>query len=257
MVLNEVFEVYLRNYLELKGLELDEHSLEEDSMDEAFTDARYDFSEVIVHLDQKKSFKPVERHEKFCCTPVTHTNRGDNECIRKHTTTIEKTQGLEYCDAKTWTWSTSGGLSAKYQGVGASVSIGYTKSQSQTLKKNEVSLDRLDFPHEVQIPRKSSRKVEVKQRYCCYECKVENAMIKFPKGAQIQCTVKDKQPRYFCPWSWCDWLSKSKQRFDLGEIFKGSLEECPQDNKFIAKINGQYKWVETDIICDIKDPVLL
>ena len=257
VVLNEIFEVYLKNYLESKGLDLDENSLEEDSMDEAFSDAKYDFSEVTVCFDPRKHFKPIERHEKFCCTSVVHTNRGDKECIKHHTTTIEKTEGLEYCDAKVWTWSTSGGLSAKYQGVGASVSIGYTKSQSQTLKKNDISVCRQDFPHEVEIPKKSSRKVEMKQRYSCYECKVENAIIKFPKGAQIRCTVIDKQSRTFCPWSWCDWLSKSKQRFDLGEIFKGSLEESPHDNKFIAKVNGKYKWVETDIFSDIKDPVKL
>lgn len=85
------------------------------------------------------------------------------ETIRSDTTTIEETKGLEYCDSKAWTWSTSGGLSATYHGAGASLTIGYTKSQSQSLKRNEVSVVREVINHNVRIPRKSSVTVEVKQ----------------------------------------------------------------------------------------------
>ena len=83
---------------------------------------------------------------------------------------------------------------------------------------------------------------------------MEGAILTFPKDAQFQCTVIDKQPRKFCPWSWCSWLSKSKKCFDLGEILKGCIEENPDGNEFIAKINGHYKWVETQRITDVKSP---
>ena len=120
-------------------------------------------NEVTVYFNPQENSKAIQTYEKFCCTPSTYYNRENKETIRSDTTTIEETKGLEYCDSKAWTWSTSGGLSATYHRAGASLTIGYTKSQSQSLKRNEVSVVREVINHNVRIPRKSSVTVEVKQ----------------------------------------------------------------------------------------------
>ena len=253
MILNEVFESYLNKYLESKGLSLYDGCLNERSMDEAFCNASYILSDATVQFHENSS-KRVDYIEELCGKPVTHSNEGDREIIVTYTKKVEETTGLEYYDAKSRTWSISGGLSAKYQGVGASASIGYTRSQTESVRRSNTTVLTREAQCPVPISGRQKRKVQVKNTYSVYEHEVESVSLKFPKDAQIQCRVVDSQPTatMYCPWSWCPQLCRSNQFFYLSEIFTGNTEECPNGKDLIAKINGKYLWVETDIFWDIK-----
>lgn len=254
MVLNDIFKSYLTEYAESIGLRLDEHDLEERNMDEAFGKARYELEGATVHYDPLK--KHIDYDEDPCGAPHTYSNEGDKEKLYTHTNKVTKQEGLEHTDGKCRTWSTTGGLSAKYKGIGASLSIGYTKQQSEQVKKSENTVQEHEIHYEVQVPARSTRKVELKQRYFFYEVNVNDVILRFPRDATIQCTLTDKEPGgSFCPWSWCRYLLQPKKKFELEEIFKfkGSIIK-ESENNLLVKINGQYRWVETDLFHKISNP---
>ena len=252
MILNEVFKLYLTEYAESIGIRLDEDDIEERNMDEAFGKAKIQLKEATVYYDPQK--ERIDYDEELCGMPLTYPNEGDKEKVYTHTNKVTKYEGLEHTDSKSKTWSTTGGLSAKYKGIGASVSIGYTKNQSEQVKKSESVVQEQEVHYEVQVPKRSTRKVELKQRFFIYEVNVNKVELEFPSDAQIQCTVTNGEPGAFCPWSWSQCLLKSKKKLNVGEIFKfkeSVIEEC--DNKLLVKIDGKYRWVETDIFHEIKE----
>ena len=252
-MLNEVFKLYLTEYAESLGLRLVDEELEERNMDEAFSNARYELEEATVLYDPLK--KPIDREEDQYSPPQTYSNMDNKDRIYTHTNKVTRHEGLEHIDTKSKTWSATGGLSAKYKGIGASLSVGYTKQQSEQVKKSESVVKDHEVHYEVLVPAWSERKVELKQRYFVYEVSVDDVILRFPRDATIQCTLAEKEPGAFCPVSWCKNLLKPKKKFELEEVFKFKeciVSEC--DDKLRVKIHGHYRWVETDIFHSVENP---
>ena len=251
MILNDVFKSYLEQYAESNKIRLDKDDIEERNMDEAFGKAKIQLEEATVYYDPQK--EPEELAPVIFVNDV-HSNNGDKEMVFTHSHKVTMYEGLEHADSISKTWSTTGGLSAKYKGIGASVSIGYTKNQSEQVKKTVSVVQEQEVHFEVQVPKKTEREVVVKQRFFLHEVNVDKVRLEFPSDAQIQCTVTNREPGAFCPWSWPQCLLKSKKKLNVGEIFKNQksvIEE--RDNKFLVKIDGKYQWVKTNIFHEIKE----
>lgn len=100
-------------------------------MDEAFRNAEYDYSDVEFDCSSIVASNPKEVRVGEA---AEYKNSEDQEREMTHTQSVGSTEGLEVIKTDSSSWNIHGGLSAEYH-VGASTGIGYTKQQSETVKR--------------------------------------------------------------------------------------------------------------------------
>ena len=208
--------------------------LKETYMDDAFKNAVYDYSDVEV--------KRHSLHE----SPIVSCEVGQSfewpnmsEAYESHVYNKEigYAVGNELTVTNCSEWSICGGLSAAYEGVGATANIGYTRRQSEMIKKTRTTTDKYHVIEQVHVPPKSRVKLVIVQNYQKKECKVKNVKVTFPKNAEIKCKVKNRQTKsdevekHMCP---------------IKEVLKEFVENQDAD-PLIARLDGKYVWVETGL----------
>ena len=237
IVCNETFEKLLEKHLQSNGMKLER--IKEEDLDDAFEGAEYDYTEAEVDCSANAihDFPPVLRHIGLL---YECRNNEDTPIEEKYNKDIEYMEGLEHIKTKCSEWSICGGLSAMYQGSGASTVIGYTRRQSEQAKKIESTTQTQHITKTISIPLKHYRSVVQTQRFQVEECTVKNVKLIFPKNAKITCEVHDS--------------SKVKRK----DIFiRAVLKDCIKDNKadrLTAILDGKYVWVETSVYLDVSDP---
>ena len=235
IVCNETFEKLLEKHLQSKGMKLER--IKEEDLDDAFDSAEYDYAEAEVDCSAIHEFPPVLRHMGL---PYECRNKEDTPIEEEYNKDIEYTEGLEYTKTKCSEWSICGGLSVMYQGAGASANIGYTRRQSEEVKKIETTTQTQHITKTVSVPPKHYRSVVQTQRFQVKECKVKNVKLIFPKNAKITCEVRDS--------------SKVKKK-DIS--IRTVLKNCIKDDKadrLTAILDGKYVWVETSVYLDVSEP---
>ena len=155
--------------------------------------------------------------------------------VEKYAKTHEYTEGLELTKTNCSEWNICGGLSAK---IGASAKIGYTKRQTEIVKKIEGSVQKQDITKTLSIPAESSVTVALAQKFQRKECKVKNVKLIFPKNAKIDVKVHGAL------------FNKSLY---IRDVLKDYIEDEEAD-PLTARLEGKYVWVETSVFLDISDP---
>ena len=241
IVCNETFEKLLKKYLQSNGMKLEQ--IKEEDMDSAFEGAEYDYAqaEVSCSANDMHEFPPVLHHIH---SPYEYHNKEDTPIEEEYNKDIEYEEGLEYTKTKCSEWSICGGLSAMYQGTGAAAIIGYTRRQSEEIKRIESTRQTQHITKTVTVPPKHYRSVVQTQRFQVTECKVKNVKIIFPKAAKISCEVEVHDS------------SKVKKK-DIKFYVREVLKDCIKDDKadrLTAILDGKYVWVETSVYLDVSDP---
>ena len=226
IVCNEKFEELLKAYLKSSGRTLAKEITEE-CMDEAFRDAKYDYSDVKVYCGSTKDVKL----EKQPLGDAVNSNDSENKAsVEAFTVTVKYIVGTELTQTKLSGWNITGGLSAEYH-IGASAGVGYTSQQSESIrhiKGTEVTQAIEVKVHKGSKPGTVIRKLQRK------ECQVRNIKLSFPRNAQIKCFYHKKDP------------TKVKNKaFPIKDI----LKDCIEDG-YTAKLDGKYVWVETEIVIE-------
>ena len=203
-------------------------------MDGAFQKAVYDYSDIQVECDSLYEFLLIPEEVGYSLEWSNTTDANESHTYDKE---ITYEVGNEYTVTNSSEWNICGGLSATYQGVGATANIGYTKRQSEMIKKTKTTTDKQHITETVTVPPRSKVKVAVVQKYQKKECKVKNVKLTFPKNAEIKCKVKNRQTRsdnvknHTCP---------------IKEVLKDFIENQDAD-PLIARLDGKYVWVETGL----------
>jgi hypothetical protein len=233
IVCNETFEKLVEKYLASSDRVLVE--IKEKYMDKAFKDAKYFHSEVELDLDSTAEF---DHRPKCLGDPVTYPNPDKKkESEEVFTQIVEYTTGTELTETVTSGWSITGGLSAEYQGIGASTGVGYTEQQSETIKKIRGTRERKDISRKFTVKPNHSRRVTVVRTLQRKECKVRSIQLSFPKDATLKCKFRTKADSNNVV---------KKTRFLIREILDDCIENKGAD-PLIAKLEGKCVWVETDL----------
>lgn len=238
IVCNEEFEKALTEHLQSQEWKLVE--ITEECMDDAFSGAKYDYSETEVEWGDIHELNTFSEH---IGEPIKYVNRDDKPSEEQYQKEIEYTEGLELSKTNSSGWSICGGLSAAYKGTGTSVNVGYTRNQSETVTKTKGKKVRETITKTLVVPSQHSREIVVKQQYQRKECKVKNVKLIFSKNAKIKCKVHDNRK-----------LSKPKRKKRYQPYIKDVLKKHIEDdntNPLIARMDGKYVWVETGIIVDV------
>ena len=237
IVCNETFEKLVEKYLASSDRLLVE--IKEEYMDEAFKDAKYFHSQVEVDLSSITEFDPIK---KCLGDPVTFTNNENVDSSKTFTQTVEYIKGTELTETVTSGWSITGGLSATYQGVGASTGIGYTEQQSETMKQIRGEKEKKDMTDTFLVKPHSSRKATVIRTIQRKECRVRNILLSFPQNAKLKCKFHVKgNPNDV----------KKKPHFPIREILDDYIEN-KSTNPLTAKLEGKCVWVETNLFVNVE-----
>ena len=238
IVCNETFEEHVKKHLASSDRTLVE--IKEKYMDEAFKGANYDHSRVEVDLGSVTEFDPIR---KCLGDPVTFTNNENAESSKTFTQIVEYTTGTELTETVTSGWSITGGLSAEYQGIGASTMIGYTEQQSETIKQIRGQKQRKDMTDMFLVKPKSSRKAIVIREIQRKECRARDVLLSFPRNAELKCKFRTKDNPNDV---------KKKPRFLIREILKDYIEKQNADS-VTAKLEGKCVWVETNLFVNVEE----
>lgn len=235
VIINEVFERYLKNHLQSEGLELVE--LKEKYFDDAFGEVKYDIKEAKVDLATVE----VKVRDKPFNVPYVHKN-GKNEPVEETISREYKyTTGMELMSSKESGWTTTGGLSLQYQGVGGSGEICYTRNQSSSVTKTQSEELTDHIEKVISIPAKSSVKVVLTHRLFWKKCTLQDVKFTFPSKAKIKCKYKNARQKV------CE------KKFDVARILMVDMK--PDCGTAIATyIEGKYAWIESELFLDIQQP---
>ena len=237
IVCNEAFKKLVERYLESSDKTLAE--IKEKYMDQAFKGAKYFHSKVEVDIGSIKELDPIR---KCLGDSVTFTNNDNVDSSKTFTQIVEYTTGTELTETVTSGWSITGGLSAEYQGIGASAGVGYSEQQSETIKRIRGTKERKDMTDTFPVKRKSSRRVTVIRTMQRKECQVRNVEISFPRDAKLKCKFHMKADSNNV---------EKKPRFLIREILDDCIENKGAD-PLIAKLKGKCVWVETDLKVNVE-----
>ena len=232
IVCNETFEKLVEKHLASSNRVLVE--IKEKYMDEAFKGAKYFHSKVEVDLGSIKKLDPIK---KCLGDPVTFPNNDNVDSNKTFTQIVEYTTGTELTETVASGWSITGGLSAEYQGVGASAGVGYTEQQSETIKQIRGTKERKDMTDTFLVKRQCSRRVTVIRTIQRKECQVRNIELSFPREAKLKCKFRTKTDSNNV---------EKKPRFLVRDILDDCIENKGAD-PLIAKLEGKCVWVETDL----------
>ena len=91
---------------------------------------------AIVKVDDAimdfQTRKAVDKKLEYIGDPKIFTNRETDDRNEQFKRSVTYSVGSESTKAKWSGWSTSGGLTGTYQGVGASASVAYERGKSET-----------------------------------------------------------------------------------------------------------------------------
>ncbi len=155
---------------------------------------------------------------------------------------VEYTTGTELIETVTSGWSITGGLSAEYQGIGASAGVGYTEQRTATMKQIQGKKECKQMTDTIFVKPNCSRRVIVVRTIQVKECKVRNVQLSFPKDATLKCKFHMKADSNNVV---------KKPRFLIREILDDCIENKGAD-PLIAKLEGKCVWVETDLKVDVE-----
>ena len=237
IVCNETFEKLVEKHLASSDKTLVE--IKEKYMDEAFKGAKYFHSKVEIDVGSIIELDPIR---KCLGDPVTFTNKTNVDGNKTFTQIIEYTTGTELTETVTSGWSITGGLSAEYQGIGASAGVGYTEQQSETIKQIKGTKERKDMTDIFLVKRKSSRRVTVIRTMQRKECQVRNVELSFPRDAKLKCKFHKK-------------ANSNKVEKKACFLIRDILDDCIENkgaDPLIAKLEGKCVWVETDLELNVE-----
>ena len=126
---NDTFKKHLEEYLISTARTL--VKIEEKYVDEAFKNAKYDYSGIEF---DRSSIIESNPEKVRVGEAAEYKNSEDQEREITHTQSVGSTEGLELMKTELSSWNIHGGLSAEYH-VGASTGIGYMKRQSESVKR--------------------------------------------------------------------------------------------------------------------------
>lgn len=234
MVCNGVFEEHLKKHLDKMGMDFLE--IKEKYIDDAFQNAKYDYTEAEVECKSLYEFRRVSR---YIGEPFVYSNESDTSRDYAYDKTITYTEGEEHTQTNCSEWNICGGLSAKYQGVGADAKVGYTKRQSEIVKNTTTTIQTQAIKQTVSVPPKKKVEVAVAQNYERKECRVQNVKLVFPKGAKIKCKVFNRQKK-----------REEKPNVSIEEVLKDYIDDRKADPR-TARLDGKYIWVETTLSLEV------
>ena len=218
---------------------MDFQELKEKYMDDAFQKATYDYTDAEVDCDSLHEF-PIVPHEVGYS--FEWPNRSDIDESHQYDKEITYVVGKEHTETNCSEWNICGGLSAMYQGSGATANIGYTKRQSEMVKKTKTTMDKHHIQEMVTVPPRSKVKVTVVQNYQKKECNVKNVKLTFPKDAEIKCKAVNRQTE-----------KPKKPVSPIQKVLKDYIEDQDAD-PLTARLDGKYLWVETGLALDKGNP---
>ena len=127
---------------------MDFQELEETYIDNAFKNAVYDYSDVEIECDSlHESLVPSKVGKSF-----EWSNTTDADESHLYDEEITYVVGNEHTVTNSSEWNICGGLSATYQGVGATTNIGYTKRQSEMIKKTKTTTAKHRVQETITVP---------------------------------------------------------------------------------------------------------
>ena len=220
--------------------------IKEKYMDKAFKHAKYDYSDVEVDCSSIIESDPIDERVG---NPVTHNNNEEESRDKCFSLTFEYTEGLELMKTVSSGWNISGGLSAEYQGIGASTGIGYTEQQSESVKRIRGKKVSQQMTETFPVKAKHSRRATATQRFQKKECQVRNIKLSFPKNAKIKCNfhdTRDTDPNKV----------RKSPLFPIKDILKDYIKDGDTDT-LTATLEGKYVWVEINFIVNAEDPIPL
>ena len=237
IVCNETFEKLVKEYLASSGRVLVEE-INEENMDKAFTGAKYFLSEVEVDLS---SITKLDPKKETLGNPATFTTEDQKEKSEKTFTQIVRyTTGTELTETATSGWSITGGLSAKYQGIGASLDVGYSEQQSVTIKQTQGKDESQHMTDKFFVKPQCSRTAFVVRTVQRKERRAENVKLQFPKDAKLKCKFrKDKS-------------NTNEKKFLVRDILDDYIENKGDDLLLTATLEGKCVWVETEIVVRVE-----
>ena len=208
--------------------------LKETYMDDAFKNAEYDYSDVEVERHSLHESPIVSREVGQSFEWPNISDAYESHVYDKE---IGYAVGNELTVTNCSEWNICGGLSAAYEGVGATANIGYTRRQSETIKKTRTTTDKYHVIEPVHVPPKSRVKLAVVQNYQKKECKVKYVKLTFPKNAEIKCKAFNRQAR-----------KAEKRVYPIKEVLKDFIIHVDHNvDTLTAMLDGKYVWVETGL----------
>lgn len=125
-----------------------------------------------------------------------------------------------------------------YQSVGATANIGYTKRQSESIRRTKTTTDKQHIQEDIIVPPRHKVKVTVVQIYQQKECNVKNVKLTFPRDAKIKCKAVNRHTE-----------RPDKPVSLIQKVLKDYIEDQAAD-PLTAKLDGKYVWVETGLGLD-------
>ena len=129
-----------------------------------------------------------------------------------------------------------GGLSAKYQGAGASTGVTYTKKQSDIMKKIRGMTESTTMQLDILVKPNCSVRASVVRTIQRKECQVRSVELHFPRDAKLKCKFTKAGSTKV----------QKKPHFLVREILNDCIKN-KGDDTLIAKLEGKCVWVEVDM----------
>ena len=226
IVCNETFKNLVERYLKSSDRTL--VKIKEKYLDQAFKGATYIHSTVEVDHGSIKELKSIN---KTLGDSVKYSEPGSHHFEK----TVSYTLGTELMETVTSGWSITGGLSAEYQGVGASTGVTYTKQRSEIMKKIQGITESTKMQQDISVKPNCSIRASVVRTIQRKECQVRNVELHFPRDTKLKCKFTKAGS-----------TKVQKEHFLVREI----LNDCSKNkgaDTLIAMLEGKCVWVEVDM----------
>ena len=229
-ILEECFIAYLQRYGYTYS---DDPKKLESILSDIHASATVKYDDAIVDFETRKQ---VDVKLENYGEPKVYINRETEDQYNTFQRNVKYTVGSESATSKWQGWSTSGGLSASYQGTGASGTVGYERGKAEAYTQSE-SVERDEvFDETILVPSETRVKVAVEKQFVVYKCNVNDLIVTFKKNkSQIKCQVK------FGPRE-----KTSNETFKLKHILEKDI--ISDDRRSITvKMKGKCMWSETRV----------
>ena len=236
-VLEERFIAYLQQY----GYKYaDDRKKLDETLADIHANAIVKFDDATIDFQTRKA---VDKKLENIGDPKIFTNRGTEDRNKQFQRSVTYAVGSESTKAKWCGWSTSGGLTGTYQGVGASASVAYERGKSETQTYAESTQRTEVFDESVLVPSETCVKVVVEKQFIVFNCSVSGLEVTFKKNkAQVKCRVKFGHRDQI-----------KNENFKIKEIFKSDIMSSNQKG-FTVRMSGKCIWSEMCVYLRRYDP---
>lgn len=241
MTINEVLEEHFMAYLQQYGYTYaDDPKKLEEVLADIHANATVKYDDAIIDFESKKQ---INRKRDNIGDPKVYTNQETVDHTEQFQRSVTYSVGSEITKTKWRGWSTTGGLTASYQGAGASATVTYERGKAEVQTQVESTQRTEWFDEYVLVPSETRVKVVVEKQFMIFNCKVLNLKVTFKKSKfQIKCKVQ------FGPKS-----QMKTETFKFMEIFKNDVITSNQKGVTI-RMGGKYVWPETSVHLRRYDP---